>query len=178
MLSEAATLGGIDDALEHGAEDIGINFGPVEFAAFEQKAAGAVVEIGDRLVCLEKPAVDVGEACEMGRQGFGTFFRGRVEGLEKCSQDFVCIFAGFVRMAFDEFGKAVFGEDFGVFGKKAEEQAGQEDIEGMDVFGFSRWLVRRIWSKRRPIFSAALVSAGFSSNPLLFSKPARGRKKP
>ena len=72
----------------------------------------------------------------MDGQGFGTFFRGRVEGLEKCGQDFVCILAGFMRMAFNEFGKAVFGENFGVFGKKAEEQAGQEDIKGMDVFGF------------------------------------------
>lgn len=178
MLSQSAALFRVYHALKHGAEDVGIDFRPVEFAAFEQKAAGAGIEIGDGLVCLEKSAVDIGETCKMDRQGFGTFFRGRVEGLEKCSQDFVCIFAGFVRMAFDEFGKAVFWEDFGVFGKKAEEQAGQEDIEGMDVFGFSRWLVRRMWSKRRPIFSAALVSAGFSSNPLLFSKPARGRKKP
>ena len=178
MLSEAATLGGIDDALEHGAEDVGINFGPVEFAAFEQEAAGAGIEIGNGLVCLEKSAVDIGEICKMDGQGFGTIFRWRVEGLEKCSQDFVCIFAGFVRMAFDEFGKAVFREDFGVFGKKAEEQAGQEDIEGMDVFGFFKMVGAADMVERRPIFSAALVSAGFSSNLLLFSKPARGRKKP
>lgn len=138
MLPQSAALFRVYHALKHGAENVGIDFGPVEFAAFEQKAAGAGIEIGDRLVCLEKSAVDIGETCKMDGQGFGTFFRGRVEGLEKCGQDFVCIFAGFVRMAFDEFGKAVFWEDFGVFGKKAEEQAGQEDIEGMDVFGFSR----------------------------------------
>ena len=152
MLSQTAALFRVYHALKHGAEDVGIDFRPVEFAAFEQKAAGALIEIGDGLVCLEKPAVDVGKTCEMDGQGFGTFFRGRVEGLEKCGQDFVCILAGFMRMAFNEFGKAVFGENFGVFGKKAEEQAGQEDIKGMDVSGFSRWLVRRIWSKRRPIF--------------------------
>lgn len=178
MLSQTAALFRVYYALKHGAEDVGIDFRPVEFAAFEQKAAGALIEIGDGLVCLEKPAVDVGETCEMDGQGFGTFFRGRVEGLEKCGQDFVCIFAGFVRMAFNEFGKAVFGEDFGVFGKKTEEQAGQEDIEGMDVFGFLEMVGAADLVEKAPIFSAALVSAGFSSNPLLFSKPARGRKKP
>lgn len=178
MLSQTAALFRVYHALKHGAEDIGIDFGPVEFAAFEQKAASAGIEIGDGLVCLEKSAVDVGEACEMGRQGFGTFFRGRVEGLEKCGQDFVCIFAGFVRMAFDEFGKAVFGEDFGVFGKKAEEQAGQEDIEGMDVFGFFEMVVVADLVEKAPHFFGGFGVGRIFFKSAAFSKPARGRKKP
>ena len=46
VLSQTAALFRVYHALKHGAEDVGIDFRPVEFAAFEQKAAGALIEIG------------------------------------------------------------------------------------------------------------------------------------
>lgn len=177
MLSQTAALFRVYHALKHGAEDVGIDFRPVEFAAFEQKTAGALIEIGDGLVCLEKPAVDVGEACEMDGQGFGTFFRGRVEGLEKCGQDFVCILAGFVRMAFDEFGKAVFGENFGVFGKKTEEQAGQEDIEGMDVFGFLEMVGAADLVEKAPHFFGGFGVGRIFFKSAAFFQACEGKEK-
>ena len=177
MLPQSAALFRVYHALKHGAENVGIDFGPVEFAAFEQKAAGAGIEIGDRLVCLEKSAVDIGETCKMDGQGFGTFFRGRVEGLEKCGQDFVCIFAGFVRMAFDEFGKAVFWEDFGVFGKKAEEQAGQEDIEGMDVFGFFKIVGAADMVEKASHFFGGFGVGGIFFKSAAFFQACQGKEK-
>ena len=106
-----------------------------------------------------------------------SIFRGRVEGLEKCSQDFVCIFAGFVRMAFDEFGKAVFWEDFGVFGKKAEEQAGQEDIEGMDVFGFFKMVGAADMVEKAPHFFGSFGVGGIFFKSAAFFQACEGKEK-
>ena len=113
-----------------------------------------------------------------GRAGIRNVFRGRVEGLEKCGQDFVCILAGFVRMAFDEFGKAVFGEDFGVFGKKAEEQAGQEDIEGMDVFGFFEMVGVADLVEKAPHFFGSFGVGRIFFKSTAFFQACEGKEKP
>ena len=178
MLSQTAALFRVYHALKHGAEDVGIDFRPVEFAAFEQKAAGAGIEIGDWLVCLEKPAVDVGETCEMDGQGFGTFSGGvsRVwKSAVRTSSVFSPVLCVWLSMSLV---KLSLGEDFGVFGKKTEEQAGQEDIEGMDVFGFLEMVGAADLVEKAPHFFGGFGVGRIFFKSAAFFQACEGKEKP
>ena len=80
-------------------------------------------------------------------------------------------------MAFNEFGKAVFGEDFGVFGKKTEEQAGQEDIEGMDVFGFLEMVGAADLVEKAPHFFGGFGVGRIFFKSAAFFQACEGKEK-
>ena len=60
---------------------------------------------------------------------------GAIEDVEKLSQESCGIAAVFEGNAAQRVGEAVWGKNAGVFGKKAKQQAGKENIERVECFG-------------------------------------------
>ena len=156
---------------KHGAEDVGIDSGPVEFAAFEQKAAGAGYRNRDGFVCLGKAAVDGrGIYWRWTGQGFRNVFRGVSRGLEKCRLGLRPAFS----RRFYAYGlsmslvKPFFGEDFWVSSakKKQRRREGQKTIghgclsgfrdggcSGFGRKGRTHFPSRRLWCRQGPLQS-------------------------
>ncbi len=129
MRAQVAPRLRVHDALEQAAENGRADAGPVERAGVEQRLARGGVEVGDGQRLFEQPAVDVGEGgqllVEVRRAPLG---RG-VEHLEQLREQRAGVAPVGRGALFDEGAKALRGEDGGVVGKQAEQQAHEQHFE-------------------------------------------------
>ena len=127
--ADLASLGGIHDALEEGAEDGGGDARPLEGAGLEQLAAHVGVEIGKGDALGEEGAVDIGEGGEVFIEvGLALVFGG-VEDVEESGEFGAGIGAIEGGAVFEEELEVLLIEDAGVIGEEAEEQADEQHAE-------------------------------------------------
>ena len=116
--AELSALVGVEAALEEGAEDGGLNLGPVEVGGVGDDGEVVFVERED-LGAVEEAAVEPLDA--VGAEP--AVLVGH--GAEECGEAGGEV-GGFVAGAGDEFGEEVAGEEAGVLGEEAEEEFVEE----------------------------------------------------
>lgn len=139
MHPEVAALLIVGDGLDHRAEDVGVNLGPVEVADVDKIGARDFGEARHLIAPREEPAVHVGELVRPARDlcRFALFMFG-VHSAEERADDLVGIRCIRCAHAGDGFGEAAFAdEDVGVFGKEAEDEPRHELIHIAAAFGFA-----------------------------------------
>ncbi len=127
--ADLASFAGFHDALEEGAEDGGGDAFPVEGAGVEEGAAHVGVEVGEVDAFREEVSVDVGEVAEVVVEvGLALGLGGVEDGEEAVELGAEVGAVGGGAVADVEF-EGVGGEDAGVVGEEAEEEAGEEEAE-------------------------------------------------
>ena len=130
VLTEVTAGAGRDDGLEHRAEDVGVDLAPDELAGVDELLPGLLREPRDDVVRRhrEEPAVDVGK-----RREVAGFVRrlGRVECCEQVGEELCRVRSVVESVGPDRVRELILGEDAGVLGEVAEQQACEEQVEGV-----------------------------------------------
>lgn len=130
MHADEAALVGVGDDLDHGSEDVGVDVGPLQVAEFDEVAAGGAGEAGDFDGAAEQTAVYVGESVRPAWQVLaGGVVSGGVHRFKQDAQHVVDVAAVVLGHFLDGAREdRVAAENLGVFGEKAEDQAGHEVV--------------------------------------------------
>ena len=126
--ASAATRLRIQRALEHASEDGGRYLAPVETEArvLQEYLPELFGELRYLYLFLEKPAIGVGEGCEVILQVFAALRLGRVQHLEEVAQGTAQVL-GFV--AAKVVMELVVGKDARILGIETEHQSDTQDVE-------------------------------------------------
>ena len=133
--AEFAAFFFVGDRLDHRAEDVRVDFRPVEQADLQQVGAGGAGEAGNDGRVTEEAAVDVGEFfCPSVRAGTIAVFY--VHRAEDFADDEVGIAAINCTHLFESVGKGVVAEEYvGAFGEKTEDEARHEVVHIVAAVG-------------------------------------------
>ena len=137
MHAEFAAFFFVGDRLDHRAEDVRVDFRPVEQADLQQVGAGGAGEAGNDRRVAEKAAIDVGKSVRPGTQvGVLTVFDFAVHRAEDFADDEVGVAAIDCTHLFKCSAEEVVAEeDVGVFGEEAEDEARHEVVHVVAAVG-------------------------------------------
>lgn len=125
------TLLWIDHRLNHGTKDVGIDVLPVQFATLQDDAPRFGSHTGNGDAAGEESAVDVRELGDDVRGIFAALLT--VHDVERLVQVVAQVAAIGLGVSLDGGGEELLLEDAGIFSKEAEQQAGDEDVEVVQV---------------------------------------------